>query len=523
MTNASEIVLGGTSRGVAGAIADLVRARRRSVLLHLLTAALIAVGGGLAAFCSLEIAYAVLGRPGWLGTLGPPVPEGFERLFGPAGGRHLGTGLLVALALFAGLAVPALRRSPSITLLARRADRTFGNKERLSTALELQAAGEVGPVGQALISDIEARPGSISVRRLVPFRFPPAGVAALALFALALVVVAAGFGDPIATVTTEVSAPVLDAGERQDIADDVRRIAALLDADATARNDAFLAAVARELAQVGTAVANDAMLDRGDIAEALERLRGHAAAAYQAAGVAEGAPTDLTRLVDAALREVRAPATGAETPPVGELAAPGEAGPPTPPAAGTGGNLAERGEAGAADLPLEEMLAALEEDRVLPPQRAGVAATAIGEAAAPQYDDIAAQGARPPGQPDLPEVQVELAGMVPAGAAANAGAEEGDAVGGGTRELEDGNVTEFGEPLAVAGEMLLADAEQGDGRRIRLDAPPDAAALALAAGEITDGGGWVRLAERDIARPSLPPELRQVLQGYFRTTGAGTP
>ncbi|MCW5715783.1 MAG: hypothetical protein KIT43_14835 [Bauldia sp.] len=521
MTSAVGLVQGGRPGGVADALADLGRARRRAIVLRLVTASFVAVASGLAVFCILQVAYAVLGKPDWIGAPGLAAPDAFERVVGDAGARHAMAGLILAVAVFAGLAVLAIRRSPSLILLARRADRTFGNKERLSTALELRAAGHLGPVGQALMSDIEARPSSISVRRLVPFSLPPAAFAAIALLVAALVIVATGLGRPDVAVVTEASATVLDADEREEIAENVRRIAALINADATARNDPFLAAVARELEQVGQAVAADAAMDRGDIAAALERLRSHAAAAYQAAGVAEGAPTDLTRLVEAAIREIQAPAAAAAAP-AGDFAPPAGT-PSAPQAAGPGETLPERAGAGEVDLPLGEMLAALEEDRQLPPQGFGVAATAAGEVDVPQYDDIAAQGAPAPGQPGQAEVEVELAGMVPAGAAANAGAEEGDAVGGGTRDLEDGTVTEFGDPLAMAGEMLLADAEQGDGRRIRLDAPPDAMALALAAGEATDGGGWVRLVEHEISRPSLPPELRRILQAYFGATVAATP
>jgi len=520
MTNASGLILGDAPDGIADALADLGRARRRTILLRTVSASFVALSCGLAIFCLLQIGYAALGRPDWLGSFGPAAPDALARLMGDAGGRHAAAGLLVAIAVFASLSLLALRGNPSLILLARRADRTFGSKERLSTALELRAAGELGPVGQALMSDIAARPSAIVVRRLVPFRFPPAAAAALALLALALVIVATGIGRPDETVTTEATAPVLDAGEREEIADSVRRIAALIEADATTRNDAFLAAVARELQQVGEAVANDAAMDRGDIAEALERLRSHAAAAYQAAGVAEGAATNLTRLVEAAVREVQAPPATADVPPAGGIAAPAGA-PAAPQAGGPGETLPDRAAAPEADLPLEEMLTALEDDRELPP-RFGIAATAVGELV-PAYDEAPPPGAMAPGQPQGAEVEVELAGVVPAGAAANAGEGEGDAIGGGTRDLADGTVTEFGEPIAKAGEMLLADVAQGDGRRIRLDAPPDAAALALAAGEITNGGGWVRMAERDIARPSLPPELRQVLQAYFRTTGAETP
>ncbi|MGH7266425.1 MAG: hypothetical protein ACREMB_16505, partial [Candidatus Rokuibacteriota bacterium] len=84
--------------------------------------------------------------------------------FAVAGGLAAG-GLLVGLVYGLTLRVPR----PDT---ARLADRTFGLHDRLATALELVAAGEMGPLATAAVRDAGGRLGGLDLRRAVPWRWP---------------------------------------------------------------------------------------------------------------------------------------------------------------------------------------------------------------------------------------------------------------------------------------------------------------------------------------------------------------
>ncbi len=493
---------GGT---IAALSADLARARRRAAAFGLVRAAAIGVAVALAVFSVLQLGFQASGSSGWLA-------RNVLLASGAAG-----------LVAFVAIAVLNGVRNPGIPRFARAADRVFGTKERLSTALELSAAPAtpLTSVGTALFQDIDERSDKIDVRRLVPFRVPL--VAAGAFVALAIV---AGFlafrPAPVGTLAVPQVAAPLTAAQRDEIGADIRRVAALVEADAVDRADPYLQAVARELQQLGLAIAGGAPPDRAEIARALERLLPHATQAYERAGVGEAAPENLSRLIEAALREVRPPTPGTpggvnpEFPP--GMFPPGTpAGTPAPGAAGE--DVVAGGEAPAEGL--GDMLAALERPEAAQFQLPSPAPPQEGEVDN-GYDyidpnDVALQLERQRND----AARQGQAGGAPAGAAAEAGVGEGDAAGEGVQPLENGAVTTFGEPLAVVGEMVIGDPNQGDGQRIRMDMPPEGGDLALRAGDRNDGGGWRQLPEREVDRGLLPPQDRGVVQQYFRTLTQG--
>ena len=100
---------------------------------------------------------------------------------------------LGAIAFSCALAVVCLTaflRTPDLPWFARAADRRFGLRERLSTALEVAAARSPnvahGPIHRALLADAEKNAGSIDTRTLVSLRLPRATWGVPALLAAAL-------------------------------------------------------------------------------------------------------------------------------------------------------------------------------------------------------------------------------------------------------------------------------------------------------------------------------------------------
>ncbi|MCC6736998.1 MAG: hypothetical protein IT534_12840 [Bauldia sp.] len=497
-------------------LAELAGARRRAGAFALFGAASIGVAAGLGTFCVLEVAFALVGHEWpWLALAGLDGLWPATAMPAPVGAHAL-AGVAVAVVIFLAALVGELRGRPGVSLLARRADRTFALKERVSTAMEVATRGDDGrgSLETALLLDIAARSGAVSRRTLVPFRAPAAAIVAAVLLVVAVALVAFG------VATREAAAPVpvapetpITAAERAEVAEDVRRIAALIAADAEQRTDPYLAAVARELGTAAEAIAAGEARDRTAIADELRRLLPYAAAAYAGAGVAEGAPQNLAGLIEAAARGVEAPAPAATAPMTGGLP-PNAAAP-----AGPGNAIAGGGPTDATQPTLDALLDALERPETGPrPTIQGplgaAPAGAVEAEEEPYFNPLQMQGGTPPGAEGNQPGQ--FIGGAPAGAAAEAGLAEGDAVGGGARPLGDGVVTEFGALPTPTEEMVLGDPRAGDGRRIRLDAPAAADGTVLAAGERTDGAGWQRLPEQAVARTLLPPALLDVLSRYFK-------
>ena len=107
-----------------------------------------------------------------------------------------------------------------------------------------------------------------------------------------------------------------------------------------------------------------------------------------------------------------------------------------------------------------------------------------------------------------------------AGAAANAGAGEGDRAGDGVQPLGRGNTAKSAD-LAALEQMLLPDPERRDGGRIRIDMPPDATLADVAAPTADASGGWRRVQEQPVERPAFAAEGRRIVGRYFKRSADG--
>jgi hypothetical protein len=114
----------------------------------------------------------------------------------------------------------------------------------------------------------------------------------------------------------------------------------------------------------------------------------------------------------------------------------------------------------------------------------------------------------------------ERAAMQSVGAARDAGRGEGDRAGDGTRPLGNGGLAATTE-LTPGGELLLPDQAANDGRRIRLELPPEAALSGVAPPPAGTSGDWIRGQEQVIDRPELSAEDRKVVGRYFMRSAEG--
>ncbi len=94
-------------------------------------------------------------------------------------------GALLPAAFAVGLAIGALRRFTPMDV-ARSADARAGARDRLATALELQAAGGAGVFQEPQLADASRAAGALDIRRLYPMRLTRETVA-LSVLALGLV------------------------------------------------------------------------------------------------------------------------------------------------------------------------------------------------------------------------------------------------------------------------------------------------------------------------------------------------
>lgn len=262
---------------------------------------------------------------------------------GPAPAVAAAAAALVTAAVV--FALRALLDPPALDRLSERADRVFGLDERVSTALELERGkrSAIGPVGRELLRETASRAAAIDPRRLSPIGLPRWWPVVLVLAGLALAVLLLPHGEEGAGPTPVADAP-LAAAERESAAEDLHRIAELIEQDAERTADPYLGAVARTIEDLATRL--DEGLERAPTIGEVNRLAELAREAYAQAGpaVRDSQLPDLLesigeglageRQTPAALPEVAPPMQapkeelGAPPPdaPMGEGAAPGEPG-----------------------------------------------------------------------------------------------------------------------------------------------------------------------------------------------------
>lgn len=499
---------------LAGVVGRLDDARRRSGYLTVVAGLVGGLLTGLVAFCLFELANALLGSlttafqfawvplPWWLAEWrAAPVPE------------HMVVSIAAAVVGFGVVLAVAVARLPKIGALARAADRHFKMDECVSTALEVSAGPpKTGVVIEALMNRASAQTQTIDARNLVPFELSRWALGIPVLVGIAAVFVVmppppllqqafSSFGT--------VPGDVMAQEQREEVAANLRAIAAILKQDGDQRADAALQAIAQAMQNLGDQVAANQNMGAQALQDEIDRLVSLARDAYGRAGETAGGQRDLSRLV-AGLNEN---APNKPKGPVQRSVPPA----PRPPPDRTGlpkdnplaAVMTTREEEGGDDFADLIPPGTIVGDPGKPGGAGGDGAADAAAAGATDYDDFKdtygedgpdGGGGKPPGG-------------VMVGAADGAGA--GDMAGVGTRALfgPDGRLLK--EKLDIAGQMLLQNPGTGGGRKIRFNLAPDAQLRDAAAGPNT-AGAWVPMTEHEVIRAGLPAAAREIVSRYFQ-------
>ena len=486
--------------------AYLKRAQMRARVGSILRGTVVSLVAALVLLCGLEVLvlYFNMAAPTALFATLPGHPLFYLAFSGAA--------FACALAL---ATVLAFLLTPDIATLARATDRALALQERLSTALEVDASlqphAALGPVPAALLADAERHAATIDPRQIVRLDLPRA------IWAVPVLIAAAVLLQLVSPDALAVSRGPIAGAERDsagftgqqstEAADNLRRIAELLDKDAEERSDPYLRTIARTLERLSSDAVRPG-IDRRVLTSALNQLLGHARQAYgQTSNPDRGAtPRDVMQQLQAALDDIAGiqPATAAAA---------------REPDGGAGNiAAAERGPAG----------------RPTPPSERRV----VGGRTSPE---TATPDRRPAGWDDLlkdlddydpvdPRIEKERAfaeqqrraraAAQSVGAAKDAGAGDGDRAGDGTRPLGNGGATASTE-LAPGAEMVLPDQAADDGRRIRIELPPDVVLSGVAPPTAGSGTEWQRSREQAIERAAPGAEGRKVVGRYFMRSAGG--
>jgi hypothetical protein len=476
-------------------------ARRRWRIGALLTSAVWSVVAALALLCGQGAAALLFPGPATAGPL---------RLGEPMSPVAIVLGAF-AVAFMLGCVVTYLR-TPDLRSFARVIDRKLALRERLSTALEVDAGtrpdAPLDPVRSALIADVERRAADIDPRAIVwlgvsrAIWLVPALILATALLHF---VPADAFASRSPAVTRSHNNGALSGEAAEKAAANLRRVADLLGRDAEERADPYLRTIAGAIERLGVEVEH-ASLDRRQLASALDQLLAHSRQAYAQGGNQDRgeARRNVIDLLAAARDDIAGTTPGhtaalhqpddAGTAPSGaaaEQAVPDatSAGPPRP---------QRQARPSAATAPFRSDRATDQVDA----QKDG-----------DEYGDLESDP-RTQKERAFAEQQRRIRAATQAvGAAADAGAGEGDRAGDGTRPL--GNGVAAPTDLAPGVDMLLPDQAGNDGRRIRIELTPQAALSDVAPPTAGGDGNWRRAGERPVARPALDAQDRKVVGRYF--------
>jgi len=352
------------------------------------------------------------------------------------------------------------------------------------------------------------------MRALVSLRLPRAawGVPAMLVAALLLQTVPPdmfGRATPGASATRNASDNgALSSDQAADTAANLRRIAEILDQDGAQRSDPYLRTVARALERLSAEVGR-AAIDRPRLARELGQLLAHAQQAYaQSDRPADQTapprhPTDLLR---SALDEItggrQAGAAPARDPDAPKTTA-ADRNPPGRP------SQPQERRAGGTPTPAEQIAAAVRR---------------LAGADIP-WLLVDEDGAEVDARSQLERLMAEeerraRSATQSAGAAANAGRGEGDRAGDGVQPLGRGAGAKPTDPAATE-PMLLPDPQSREGGRIRIEIPPNAVLSDVAAATSVASGGWRRLQEQSVERPTLEAEGRRIVGRYFKRSAGG--
>jgi hypothetical protein len=482
----------------------LSRALGRWWLRAMLHGAIWSVAFGLAVFCVLGTANLLIARA----TVLPMLPVQLLT-------NRLAAGAVAFVCAFSFACLTAFLRAPDPARLARAADRRFALKERLSTALEVAAAqsAEKDPIRMALLADAERSAGSVDLRTLVSLRLPGAAWGVPVLLAAALLLLALppdAWRRATPDSSAERSDAILSGRQADDAAANLQRIAELVDQDAAQRSDPYLRTIARTLQRLSADVAA-ATVDRSRLASELSQLLAHARQAYangDRLADRNPSPRHTTDLLRSAIEEI----TGSRE--AGGAAA------ADPAAPATKTDTADRSPPRPAPAP------PLERGAIGEPRSAEQIAAALRRMAG---GDIPWFFVDEDGAPVDPRSQLERlmaeeerrarAAAQPSGAAANAGRGDGDQAGDGVQPLGRGGGKT--PDLVAAAQMLLPEPQSVEGRRIRIEIPPNAALSEITAPTSASGDGWRRVQEQPVEHPTLEAEDRRVVGRYFKRSAGG--
>ncbi len=380
--------------------------------------------------------------------------------------------LPVTAVLAAGVAAGLSRFGlPSDLSLARRLDQRLRLEEKLSTAIELgRAALPAGTIARLQQQDAARTGARIDFRAAVPVLSPL--VIAAMMLALASGGLALWSPWKAAAPAEQTTDPPSTSASGQDIA----ALAELVGRDAEARDDQYLAALARALAELAGTDLDPAELDQRlmDLLEQARQAYGDALPSWFPASAGN-------------LETTRGPV----------------------PSEGEGAALTTPGST--ETISSREMYAADEGQK----ERAAAADSAAADAANRAED--AADSGKPGGQtePQLMEEQpMQSIGLRPAGAAADSGKDGGNAAGLGTQPL--GGDQDQGEHAATKREdVALAADEMEAGAGLMQQVAPRINLVAVD-GRVDDAGlEWARQRAEAVSREPVSADAAAVVARYF--------
>lgn len=413
-------------------------------------------------------------------------------------------------AIFGWLVV--ILRSPGLPTLARAADAHFGVKERFSTALEINARLDApsNPLIEALIRDAVRHAEVLDARTLVGWRLPRL---VWALPVIAVLIVAAIYLLPApggSIESTEVAAAFdvepLSAAEIDQLAVDIIRVAEIIEEQAEAHEDPFLAAVAQTLRSLGEDVMSENPPSRGDVMSQLAALSEYAEEATRnMIGNAQRIPD----LLDALAQTVETPSEEA------------------------GASREEFGAAAnAAAVPPEAMGATgYEEDLARPPDARG------DRSVSAMVDDIirtfetpmeTVGGLRPeapsgpvpltpPNEPATADDEAAtplVADLLGSSDQANAGFSM--LAGQGTQPLAGDNLMEMRLEFETDAQLVLDGMDNGAGQRVSMEvAPPTRFTEPANSSGQLPAVGWRAVPPTGIVHPFIAAFDSQVVRNYF--------
>lgn len=405
------------------------------------------------------------------------------------------------------------RNVPSEATMTRWLDDAYGMRSQLVTARDLAAAPPADEIGgvmhRALLARLRSGAPRVRADRFVPIRFRT--LHAVALTVAVTSVLAANVmdtwdwsqRDAVAQQGTQgTGSDALDATAREALADELEALAEVLEMEADESSDAYtqaLAERARELARdlQGAGAEAAAASARDDVGRLLSHVEDALGSRFAASG-GQGASAESERLPSNASLD------GEPNVPFADL------GLPSPP--GSGSDVTEDVRS------VRDQLASEQSRRVDDPY--GANALSPSGRSGEEIQEAGFIGEAPEG-----------AEGAPAGAARRSTDAAGDAAGGGSQELDVGELVDAG-PFELGEDVKLPQTSPADGTRVQAsgeaDADGDAAVMARGAVDGEAGGasqgdgaaevGSIDSVRRDAGgwrREALDPHARLLAQRLF--------